>query len=189
MEEILVWAGTALAASAATAATVAALLVWRLRRRNRLHPGVPSAAPVLWLWSPSGPARLHRRLRVATATARYQPPRARRRPGGETEVVQLRHDLVQAAAALDDRLVAAARAPRTVRGQLVAGVACDVRRVERLAGRLATLVSAGDALAAGGGLDRLDERVTALEAARREISELDALLGLAPSPSRDELGA
>jgi hypothetical protein len=64
-------------------------MLWRLRRRNRLHPKVATMAPLIWLAHPGAPARMHRRLRAAIATAssclqrrrpdRVAPPRGRRR--------------------------------------------------------------------------------------------------------------
>ena len=44
--------------------TTVGLIRWRLRRRNRVDPAQPSAAPLRWLASPTEPARLHRRLRT-----------------------------------------------------------------------------------------------------------------------------
>ena len=38
---------------------------WQLARSNRVVADAPTTAPILWLWSPTQPARLHRRLRSA----------------------------------------------------------------------------------------------------------------------------
>ena len=41
------------------------LMVRAVADRNRLHPAVETGAPLAWCWSPSAPARLHRRLQSA----------------------------------------------------------------------------------------------------------------------------
>src|SRR5688572_29193347 len=87
------------------------VLLWRFRRRNRLHPRVPTAAPTAWLASPARAARLHRRLRTATLVASVSMPAGRRRAANGSPVDDLAAELLQEAAALDQQLAMAARAP------------------------------------------------------------------------------
>jgi hypothetical protein len=167
-----------------------AVVLWRLRRRNRVHPRVASAAPLSWLASPGRAARLHRRLRAAVAAAQFRPgPRRRRRhlmPAGR--VHELVTELVQEAVAVDDQLVQAALAPAAVRRHLLAMLETHVVHVECLARRLAALrPDAGrSAASSAAALRSLGERVDALEDARSEIDELEALLRLTAGPPLDE---
>src|SRR4051794_4396022 len=69
---LLVFASAVLAFAFASSAGL--VVLWRLRRRNRLHPKWPTMAPISWLVHPGRPARLHRRLRHAVATAHYRSP-------------------------------------------------------------------------------------------------------------------
>lgn len=161
------------------------LALWRLGRRNRLHPSIPTQAPVTWLVSPSRPARLHRRLQAAVATASYRAPGRGRRKIPTTSVDELVQELVREAAAVDQRLVVAARAPWRVRVRLLGVCDPQVAQLERLAARLAVLVSAaarpGGAPAAAA-ISALEERLDALEAARQEIADLEALLHATAGP-------
>src|SRR5690349_24675060 len=90
-----------------------ALVGWRLDRRNRVDPSTTSPAPLHWLFWPSEPAMLHRRLRGAVATAQYalgsQPPHGQ----------QLREELVRQAVVLDHTVVAASRGVRRQRRALL----------------------------------------------------------------------
>lgn len=155
------------------------VLLWRLRRRNRLHPRWPTSAPLSWLVHPCAPARLHRRLRHAVATAHYRAPgRGRHRvPGSSVE--ELITELLHEAAAVDEQLVLAGRAPRPVRRRLLAVAEPQVAKLELIAARLAVLVSAsarpGGAPAATMILT-LEDRLDALEVSRQEIADLEAAL-------------
>ena len=154
------------------------LALWRLGRRNRLHPATPTPAPITWLVSPQRPARLHRRLQAAVVTANHREPARSRRRGRKaptTSVDDLVQELVREAAAVDQQLVVAARAPRRVRVRLLGVCDPQVAQIERVAARLAVLASA-DARPAGAAIAALEDRLDALEAARQEIADLEALL-------------
>ena len=58
-------------------AVLVGVFSWQLARSNRVVPDAPSTAPILWLWSPTQPARLHRRLRrhPSAAAPGERPPR------------------------------------------------------------------------------------------------------------------
>jgi hypothetical protein len=155
------------------------VVLWRLRRRNRLHPRWPTSAPLSWLLHPGTPARLHRRLRHAVATAHYRSPgRGRHRvPGSSVE--ELISELLHEAAAVDEQLVLAGRAPRPIRRRLLTAAEPQVAKLELIAARLALLVSAsarpGGAPAATMILT-LEDRLDALEVSRQEIADLEAAL-------------
>jgi hypothetical protein len=167
-----------------TLATAFALLVaalTHLRRRNRLHPSVTTSAPLSWLYSPAGSARLHRRLRLAVAMSGY---RGRRR-GRQTltRIDGLAAALTREAVNLDRRLVRAALAPRRERQAQLRLLEPQVGRVEQVAARLAVLADEqGLDLGPSVGLDLLEEDVTCLEAAQREVDDLEALLHLPGDP-------
>jgi hypothetical protein len=159
--------------------SVGLVAVWRLRRRNRIHPKWPTMAPLSWLVHPALPARLHRRLRAAVATAHYRAPGRGRHKVPSSSVDELVVELLHEAAALDEQLVVASRAPRPVRRRLLAVAEPQVAKLELLAARLALLVSAsarpGGAPAATM-LLTLEDRLDALEVSRQEIADLEAAL-------------
>lgn len=171
-------------ASIALSSVALGLVLWRLGRRNRLHPGSPTAAPVTWLVSPARPARLHRRLRAAVQTASFRAPGRGRRKLPTAAVDELVAELLREAVAVDAQLLVAARASRRVRARLLGVSEAQVGQLERLAARLAVLVSAsarpGGAPAAAA-IHALEERLDALEAARQEIADLEAMLDHQPA--------
>ena len=153
----------------------------RLRRRNRLHPSVPTNAPLSWLYSPAPASRLHRRLRLAVALSGYRGQRRSRRTLGRID--ELATSLTREAINLDRRLVRAALAPRHPRRAQLQLIEPQVRRVEHLAARLAMLADdSALALSPPVGLELLEERLTCLEAAQREVDDLEALLHLPGDP-------
>lgn len=159
--------------------SVGLVAVWRLRRRNRIHPKWPTMAPLAWLVHPGLPARLHRRLRAAVATAHYRAPGRGRHKVPSSSVDELVAELLHEAAALDEQIVLAGRAPRSIRRQLLAVTAPQVTKLEAIAGRLAVLVSAsarpGGAPAASA-IQALEDRLDAIEVSRQEIADLEAAL-------------
>lgn len=159
--------------------SVGLVAVWRLRRRNRIHPKWPTMAPLSWLVHPGLPARLHRRLRAAVATAHYRAPGRGRHKVPSSSVDELVVELLHEAAALDEQIVLAGRAPRSIRRQLLSVTAPQVTKLEAIAGRLAVLVSAsarpGGAPAASA-IQALEDRLDAIEVSRQEIADLEAAL-------------
>ena len=159
--------------------SVGIAMLWRLRRRNRLHPKVSTAAPLIWLAHPGAPARMHRRLRAAIDTASFRVPGQGRRKVPASSVDELIATLVQEAAAIDEQLVLAARAPRAVRQRIIAVTAPQVTKIEALAGRLAVIVSATarpGGLPAANAIQALEDRLDLLEVSRQEIIDLEAAL-------------
>jgi hypothetical protein len=163
----------------AFASSFGLVVLWRLRRRNRLHPKWPTMAPLTWLVHPGSPARLHRRLRHAVATAHYRSPGRGRHKIPSSSVDELIQELLHEAAAVDEQLVLAGRAPRPIRRRILAVSAPQVVKLEAIAARLAVLVSAsarpGGAPAATMILT-LEDRLDALEVSRQEIADLEAAL-------------
>jgi hypothetical protein len=175
----------------AFSSSVGLLLLWRLRRRNRLHPSWPTMAPLHWLIHPCAAARLHRRLRGAVATAHYRSPGRGRRRVPHSSVDELVAELLQEAAAVDEQLVLAGRAPAPVRRQILAVAAPQVAQLEALAGRLAVLVSASarpGGVPSATAIRTLEDKLDALEVSRQEIADLEAMLrSSAPPVSREDV--
>src|SRR4051794_22858381 len=120
MTDLLVGVVAAGLIGLAVTATTTMFLLWRLHRRNRLHPCLATPAPLPWLGSPSRAARLHRRLRAAVMASGWEgkrrPRRRRATMGvGEERLQELAGELAAEAVTLDHALVAAALAPRISR--------------------------------------------------------------------------
>ena len=144
---------------------------WRLRKQLRVRPSTRSAAPTSWLVSTSEPARLHRRLRKAAATARLAGAR-----GGAT-IATLAEEIEDHAVALESHLVMLSRMWRRER-QARKQLSVQVTQLEQLAIRLSTSaveVTRSRALGAGSpnALAELTERIEALDAAREELAVLE----------------
>jgi DNA-binding helix-hairpin-helix protein with protein kinase domain len=144
---------------------------WRLRKQLRVRPSTRSSAPTNWLVSMSEPARLHRRLRKAAATARLAGA-----SGGAT-VAELADEIEDHAVALETHLVLLSRMWRRER-QARTQVVTQIEQLEQLTTRLtasAVQVSRPRALGAGSpdALAELTERIDALEAARAELTALE----------------
>ena len=154
-------------ASVAVFAGAVAYTRWRLRKQLRVRPSTPSPAPTSWLVSTSEPARLHRRLRRAAATARLAGER------GDATITELATEIGDHAVALEAHLVMLSRMwrrERSARRQIVE----QVTQLEQLTVRLtasAAEVSRPRALGAGApdALAELTERIDALDAARAEL--------------------
>jgi hypothetical protein len=148
----------------------------RMRRLLRVRPKTKSPAPTEWLLSTSGPARLHRRLCRAAASARTSGSI------GDITTASIAVQVEEEAVRLDICLVALSRVWRTdrdARRQMTA----QVTELERLAVRLATnaaAISRPAALTAGGtdSLADLRERLDALDDARTELSTVERQAGL-----------
>ena len=168
MAEVL--RGLLIAGAVAWAICVLATL-WvrhRLRRRLRIVPSQRSAAPTVWVVSPSASARLHRRLRTVAASARLA---SSIDPG----LAAVADELAGEALALEPHVVASAggrRAGTTARRDLAA----RIDELEAVARRLTVLASRSTDRATSGA--RLSERLLALEAAREELAEIDLRAGV-----------
>ena len=155
-------------------------VVW-LRRRNRVSPRVRSRAPLAWMASPGRAAVAHRRLRRAVRGVHAA---AALDGGPHGELAVCIADMERQAAAIDDHLVLAARCSPVVRRNLVRGLEGQVREIEAVSGRIATLLVGGRRPIEGGAdtVRRISERLDALDAANAELASLEATYA---SPSWD----
>ena len=139
----------------------------RLRRRLRIDPKVRSQAPTVWVFSPAAGARLHRRLRVVAATARAT-------SAADGSLAPIAAEVAGGAIALEPSVLAVARhrrAGRPARRELSA----QVSELETVARRLTALSAQRSD---PGRAARLQDRLTALEAAHEELAEIDLQAGL-----------
>ena len=181
MDEVLQLLLVVTLLSLAVAFAVLVVVLYRLKRRNRLHPSVSTTAPLSWLFSPARACRLHRRLRLAVAMSGYRGQRRGRHT--LTGVEALAATLTREALNVDRRIVRAALAPRRPRQAQLTLLEVQVGRIEQVAARLATLAD-DQALDLGPapGLELLEEQLSCLEEAQREVDALEALLHLPGDP-------
>lgn len=156
--------------AAASLGVALALTYQALNRRNRIAPRVRTGAPMSWLWSGRLAARLHRRLRAVVRNAQACCPRVSRKSPRST-VHELVDDLVELAAAADRRIVVASSLPRFRRTLALAEIAVEIREIEVLGGRVRHYGGLG--APAPVTVASLQERLDALDAARREIDGID----------------
>jgi hypothetical protein len=182
VDELLRWVLAVTAIVTGVLVLTIALTVWRLRRRNRVSPSVATAAPLDWLWSLSAGARLHRRLQVAVRAVRADVALLARRGRPTPALASLVAELEEQAVAVDDGVVAAARHGKRQRRQLLAALDPQVLEIEALSSRLAALAreqGRGPVLAdEPAALERISQRLDALEAARQELATVESDSGL-----------
>ncbi len=157
--------------------SIIALLVWHLRRRNRISPDHPCAAPLTWLAALHGPARVHRRLRNTVLVARSA---AAEYP----TVAELARQIEAQAISLDRHALVAARL-RSQRAVAMDELTRQVDSLEALTARLANAaIDAARLPALAGQLDdplqQIAERLDALDAARADLAALERRTGLEP---------
>jgi hypothetical protein len=184
--QVFEWAAAIFVFLGLLAAASVGVLVWALRRANRVSPHYRTAAPLSWLYSWRTFAYLHRRLRrvVAGVQAAMSPPLAvgarRREPGNRMPqaMIDLAGEIEARAVSVDDRLVVASHARHTPRRLALAELSREVRDVESSANRLVglsngwrnhLLVLSGNGPDAG---EHLNERMDALEQALTELIPL-----------------
>lgn len=169
-----------LAAVVVVAGAAVAVLAVEIRRRqrraNQVVPGVDGPAPASWAGAHTPEARLHRRLRDAMAALRAVPGLDAATPGGRVE-------LDRYAVALDERLVAVAAVPESVRAPALDRVTADIEALESAVGALNTQV-AGGGPAMGDAVRSLSQRMAQLDEARAELDALEA----GALPPADEAG-
>jgi hypothetical protein len=158
---------SALVVAAVSLATVA--VIWRrLRRRLRVAPGSKSPAPTSWLAGMNERARLHRRLRSATATARA----AAAMSGGHLR--PMAHEVELQAIAIERSLVAVPGRGRPARPARLA-IAGEVSKLEAIAQQLSAIAVSRPTSPAviRTPLETLQERVDALGQAHAELNRFD----------------
>jgi hypothetical protein len=176
------------------------LMVRAVADRNRLHPAIETGAPLAWCWSPSAPARLHRRLQSALLP--LPAPRSGRRRSHSDSLADLTSALVHQAGGVDREVILASRRHGPARRADLRRVRADVRTIEVLAGRLQERHAGVSGAAApprqqvfeevGARLDLLDRahaELTAIERAST-LDDPDAILRrIAPPAPPVERGA
>jgi len=186
MEILLVLLAIMVVMLAATMGSIA-FGVWALRRHNRVSPSVPTTAPLVWLCSPSRPARTHRRLRTSAASARRVP---RQPDAPDHSRSALSTDLERQAVDLDEWVLWTSRAPSRWRRDHYRAIDEQVRLLEGLTMRLSDLGRVSDHPPATAqacatdhrrNLGEAAERLAQLEQAHAEVEALERLtLGTAP---------
>jgi hypothetical protein len=158
------------------------VVLYRLRRRNRVSPDQPTPAPITWLSSPTRAARLHRRLRSAVAVARMIAERATAE-GRLSRASELAFELEAEALSIDRQLPIVARLAPRERGLALGHITGQVVEVERLVSRLSVLEASEHARPRlghhGTAMEELSRQLEALEAARAEVNTIDSEAGLA----------
>jgi hypothetical protein len=148
-------------------------------RRNRISPGVRTAAPLSWLWALRSPALAHRRLRRAIQGARgalAQGAKAGLPVDGLAACVD---ELARQAVVVDAHLVVASRFAPSIRRSMLRGLRPQVTEIELLAARLAATVVSRSTVSEdriADALSRIRERLDALDAAHAELAGLEARL-------------
>ncbi len=153
------------------------VLARRLKRPLLLAPGARGVSvPLRWRWSLSPAAVLHRRLVLATNSVLSTGPIESTRWGGVRQRApwqELLQDLLDLAVSVDRRLVAAERQPRGLRRRLYADIEPQVAKVEQVAERMRSTVSASGLGGGDRSADDVVARLDAIDAALGEIEGLD----------------
>ena len=164
----------------------------RINRRHRVHPKVPTPAPLTWMADPRAAARMHRRLAKVGQTAgtvaddHRVPKKVLRKPVEQPEMVSLAEELRQQAVHLDVQVTRTAALPRVVRQASLRELEPSVSQAEFACVRLvsvSTQTRTRSTLAtAPGGADITDlaGQVQRLAEAHRILQQIDERAGLAP---------
>jgi hypothetical protein len=182
VRQFVLWTSAFLITWIALAMLAFVILRWRLHRSNRVSPAMKSPAPIVWLWSPTQPARLHRRLRTATREIHLSP--AHKKAGPSLSVDELRCELEYQAVELDHHVVAAAHHPRAQRRSLLRQLDTQITEVERLSVRLSRLSRPAGTPASGWDaqppevLERISRQLDLLDEAQDELTEIERAAGL-----------
>lgn len=168
-----------LVAGAAVAAII--VVVHAVAVRNRVVPGRPTNAPLLWLVAPEAAARLHRRVRAAMTLAAA----AGGRRGADLGLDDVVRQLQDRAVEIDSQLVVAAGAPKVTRRRMLRELQLEVSELERLAERTVRMSRAWSGRAPSEqGLSAIRERLELLEGALRELDGIEvATAPRAPEPA------
>lgn len=151
------------------------------RASNQLVPGVPSRAPASWAGSHKPEAKLHRRLRDALAALR-----ANQQFDDDGGLLDLRAEIEQQAMAIDERLIAVAALPESVRNTPLMRLQGEVTLVEQAVADLVTKASVAGRAEMEATLTRMRERIALVDEARASLDaqhlDLHAPLPDLPAP-------
>jgi hypothetical protein len=186
MRQVIIWSLAFFITWIAIVTLAVVVVRWRLQRANRVSPAMRSPAPLTWLWLPTQPARLHRRLRAATTEIHLAPSRRARETSSSLSVDDLRRELEYQAVELDHHLVAAARHPRTQRRTLLRQLNGQVSEVEHLSIRLSRMTRTPGAPSSGWDVDpgppevlaHISQQLDLLDQAQEELTEIERAVGL-----------
>lgn len=143
-----------------------------LHRRNRISPSARTGAPLHWLSSPSGAARLHRRLQRAISAGRM----AVAARAGDSVAADVIAELERHACAIDCQLVVADRAPKCHRNRMLRELAAETSEVEALVVRVLRVNRAWDGSSPSArNLVGVHDRLDALEQAVGVLDGIDRL--------------
>ncbi len=157
-------------------------LLHLLSVRNRVVLGRRSPAPLAWIVSPDGAARLHRRLQRAMAMA---PAALHGRQSDDLGLGGIIVELQDRAFELDSQLVIASQAPRAARRRMLRELHSEIAEVELLVQRTVRMGRAWIGSAPSErGLAAVRERLELLETSLRELDGVDVLRQ--PAPDRIE---
>jgi hypothetical protein len=171
---------------------VALFVRHRVNRRHRVHPKVPTPAPLTWLADPRAAARLHRRLAKVGHTAgdvaddHRLPQKKLRKAVEQPEMVSLAEELRQQAVHLDHQVARTAGLPSAVRRSHLAQLASSVAEAEFACVRLVSVSAQArtpSVLAGGSEIDITDVagQVERLAEAHRILLQIDERAGLSPA--------
>jgi len=149
--------------------------VRRVRRANRIVPTRATDAPLWWLWAPTPAASLHRRLRSATAAARFA--LAGCGPEPIQPLASAQRELESVAMMLDDGVVAAARLPRAARWRALRDLSIEIGIVEDTAEHVVATASRFASDTSGSPAQRMalvHEQLSAVDAAVEEVRQIEA---------------
>jgi hypothetical protein len=162
---VLLIVALVVAAGGGAAIALASSSKRKYARQGQIVPGVESKAPASWAGAHTPEAKLHRRLGNAVAAVRAN--------AAVDAFSSARTTFEAEALALDERLVAAAALPESVRAEPMAKVAAAVDALEAAAGALALQQAHGDPAVLAGAVNDVDERMRALAEARAELDRAD----------------
>jgi hypothetical protein len=175
--DVLAVAALVVAVSVLVSVVAGVVLARRLKRPLLLAPGARRVSvPLRWRWSLSPAAVLHRRLVLATNSVLSTGPIESTRWGGVRQLApwqDLLQDLLDLAVSVDRRLVATERQPRALRRRLYAEIEPQVAKVEQVAERMRTTVSANALTGGDRSADDVVARLDAIDAALGEIQGVD----------------
>jgi hypothetical protein len=186
MRQVIIWSLAFFVTWIAIVTLAIVVMRWRLQKANRVSPAMRSPAPLTWLWLPTEPARLHRRLRTATTEIHLAPSRRSRETSSSISVDDLRRELEYQAVELDHHLVAAAQHPRTQRRALLRQLHGQVSEVEHLSIRLSRMTRMPGSPSSGWDVEpgppevlaHISQQLDLLDQAQEELTEIERAVGL-----------
>jgi hypothetical protein len=188
----MIWAALFLVVVVSLAVAAVAVAASRTRKAlaeaNEVVPGRKSPAPTNWAGSHDPEALLHRRLRDAMAALRQN-----QLFDDDGTLLELRVELEQQALLLDERLVALAALPLSIRDEPRAELTADVALIEQAVADLVRTTTASARPALEATVARIRDRISLYGQAQATLDEqvlrLDAIGGAVPEAGAAAPGA